>query len=126
MGAAVLEADARAGGEVLDRPRHQHLAGFGDGRHPGGDVHGDPADLAVDHLAFPRVEADAHLDAEGASAVSDRATAGDGAGRTVERREETIPGGVDLAPGEALELPTHQRVMGLEKVAPGSITHGRS
>ena len=45
MGAAILERDARAGHEVLDGARDEHLAGAGLRRDARADVDGDPAEL---------------------------------------------------------------------------------
>src|SRR5207247_5244104 len=41
----VLEGEARADDEVLDRPGHEHLARAGEGGDPGADVDGQPADV---------------------------------------------------------------------------------
>src|SRR5215212_6670497 len=45
MRPAILEGDPRAGDEVGDRPRHEDLAGAGQGADPGADVHGDAGDV---------------------------------------------------------------------------------
>src|SRR5919201_3168968 len=90
--AAVLEVDPRAGDEVLDGARDEHLAGLGKRRHARADVHGDAADLAVDELALTRVQPCADVQVERADAVADRARAADRPRRSVERREEAVAG----------------------------------
>src|SRR2546421_119746 len=73
VSAAVREPEPRAGDEVAHGARHQDLAGPGERRDAGADVHGDPAELRPHHLTFARVEAGADLEAERAHAIADRA-----------------------------------------------------
>src|SRR5262245_32053327 len=90
-------------------------------RDPGPGVDGDPSDLAVDELALARVQPGAYVDAELAHTVDDRLGATDGACRAVERGEEPVAGGVHLAAASACELPTDNRVVALEQLAPTGI-----
>ena len=62
MLSALVELDSRARDEVFDRPRDQDLAGGGQGRHPGRDVDGEPAEVVAANLAFSGVEPDPKLD----------------------------------------------------------------
>src|SRR5206468_2107513 len=61
------------------------------------------------------------VDAELANAVDDRACATDRSRRSVERRQEAVAGGVDLATAEPGELAPDDRVMPFEEVAPGAV-----
>jgi hypothetical protein len=54
-------------------------------------VHRDPRHLAVDKLAFARMQAGTHLEAELAHRIRDRARAADRSRRSVEAREEPSP-----------------------------------
>ena len=87
VGAPLLEAETRAGNEVLDGAGHEDLACSGERGDAGADVHGDAADLVSDDLALARMQPRADLDAEGTDAFADRLGAADGPGRTVERGE---------------------------------------
>src|SRR4029453_5466465 len=87
--------------EVLDRARDQHLAGSGSFRDPSADVHGDPADLPVDHLALTGMEAGANLETELVDGLRDRSGAANRPCGPVERRKETVTGGVQLGAPEA-------------------------
>ena len=93
---ALLELELRAGDEILDRSRHEHLPGTRRVRHAGADVHGDPADLAAHLLALTGVEARPDLEPERANRVDDRRGAADGARGPVEGGEETVAGRLDL------------------------------
>jgi hypothetical protein len=62
--AAVLEAQPGADDEVLDRARHEHLAGRGRLFDACGDVHADAAQVVAEDLALAGVDADPELDAE--------------------------------------------------------------
>src|SRR5919198_2940692 len=53
--AAVFEGETRAGDEVSDGARDQHLAGFCVRRYPCARVHRDPCHLAVDQFALAGV-----------------------------------------------------------------------
>src|SRR5919197_1991522 len=59
VGAALLEADPRAGHQVLNRARDQHLAGLREGGDASTRMHCDPRHLAVHQLALARVKAGA-------------------------------------------------------------------
>ena len=102
--AAVLEGDARAGHEVLDGSRHEHLARAGGGSDARSGVDGDSRRLPGDDFALAGVNADANLEAELVNQLGDGASAADRPGRSVEAREEPVAGSVDLAAAEACEL----------------------
>ena len=110
--------DPGAGDEVLHRARHDHLARAGQRRHARAGVDGDARDLAVHALAFAGVQPGAHLDAELAHRLDDRARAGDRPRGAVEAREEAVARGVDLDAAEAREPLTDEGVVPLEELAP--------
>src|SRR5437764_13783900 len=116
--AAVREPEPRAGDEVAHGARHQDLAGPGERRDAGADVHGDPAELRPHHLTLARVETGADLEAERAHAVADRARGPHRPRRAVEGRQEAVASRVDLAPTELRQVLANQRVVGVEQVAP--------
>src|SRR4029078_4470387 len=120
---AIAESKARAGDEVPDRARHENLSGLGLARHPRTAVHGDPTDLPVHHLALPRVQPGAYLEPELAHGLGDGAGAPNGTGRAVEPCEEAVPGHVELRTAKADELAADQRVVLLEQLSPGAISH---
>src|SRR5437870_1084918 len=80
----------RGGGKYLARPRQ--------GGDPGADMHCDTGHLAIYELYLPRVAARSDLHAEGADRLNDRQGASESTRRSVERREEPVPGSVDFPP----------------------------
>ncbi len=62
--AAVLERDPRADDEVLDRARHEHLAGPALSPDPRADVDGEPPDVVADQLDLARMQTAADLQPE--------------------------------------------------------------
>src|SRR6476659_9563620 len=55
LAAAVLEAEARTGGEVANGPTHEHLAGAGHGSYAGADVHRHATPVVAAALALADV-----------------------------------------------------------------------
>ena len=93
---SVLEHKSRTCGQVLHGRRDEELARFGETCDSSTDVHAEPADLPVDHLDFTGVHSCPHVEAEGLHSVDDRSAASHGPRGTIERRKESIPGGVHL------------------------------
>ena len=89
--------------------------------HAGGDVDGDAADIAVEQLAFTSVKAGTDLQPELGKSVADRGGAADPARWAIEGREEAVPGALDLAAAEALELSADDSVVALEQVVPAPV-----
>src|SRR5215470_14486274 len=118
----IHEADAGTGDEILHGVGDEDLARTRERGDPGADVNSDAADFLADDLALARVEPRAYLDAEGPHALADRLGAANGAGRTIEGREEAVTGGVDFAPAEARELATREGVVAVEQLVPPSVT----
>src|SRR6187431_2943747 len=125
MRAAVDERDAGPGDQVLDRARHEHLAGAGLRRDPRADVDGDAADLRAHHLALAGVHAGTQLEPQRPGAFADRLGATDGARRAVERGEETVARGIDLAAAESLELAAGDAVERIEDGVPARVAELR-
>src|SRR5262249_17445417 len=98
--ASIVELEFRACDEISDRVRHEHLAGSRATGDTSAEMNGDPADLSVQDRALGGGEANTYVEAETADSVADRASTADCAGRTVERREESVAGRVDLNSAE--------------------------
>src|SRR5687767_3852751 len=96
MGTAIGERKPGAGDEVYYRARHEHFTRSCQILHPAPDVNGDARHVVSGQLDLARVHAGPHVEPELAHAVDDRARATHGPGRSVEGREETISGRVDL------------------------------
>ena len=121
MHASILETDPRAGDEILDSSRDEHLAAVRVPRHAGADVDGDAADLSVHQLALPCVEPRPNLDSEVADCPVDCRCAADAARRPVEGCEEPVAGRIELMSTMACQLRSHERVMRFEQRTPSRI-----
>src|SRR5262249_9813903 len=122
---AILEAETGAGDQVLHGAGDEDLAGprgRGDARP---DVDGEPGDLVARELDLAGVEPGANVKTERVDAVAHRARAADRAGGAVERGENPVARGVDLAAPEAAELAPEDRVVPLEEIPPAAIAQGR-
>src|SRR5438105_14601275 len=117
----LLERDPRAGDEVADGARDQHLSRVCLSRDARARVHGDPTHLAVHQLALTGMEARPQLETEGPDRVSDRARRANRPRRPVEGGEEAVARGVDLATAKPRQLLPDGCVMGLEKLAPAAV-----
>jgi hypothetical protein len=109
--ATVVEGDARAGDEVLDRARDQHFIGIGCGGDTRGDMDGEASEVVAADLAFSGVEPDANFDPEPLSGLNDRVGAANGPGGTVEGGYETVTGGVDFLAMGPSQLVSHRLVV---------------
>src|SRR5262249_29614319 len=89
-------------------------------------MHGKPSDLVVEHLAFPRVEANPHLQANFAHAVPDRTRAADRPRRAIEGGKEAVTGRIHFPAAELTQATTDELVMGFQEFAPGTITESGS
>ena len=101
MLAPILEADARPGDEILDRPGHEYLARIGGRGDTSAHDDSQTARLAVDELALAGVDTRTRVDAETGYLGLNRLCAADCTRRPVEGREEAVPRGVDLGPAIA-------------------------
>jgi hypothetical protein len=123
--APILEGEPRAGDEVSDGRRHEHLAWLRVRGDSGTRVHRDPGHLPVDELALSGVQADAHVEPELAHGLGDRTSALDRPGRTVEGCEETVAGRIHFLAAEPDQLPAHQLVVAQQKLSPGPVAERR-
>lgn len=64
MEAARLELDTRAGDDILDRERRQHLAGAGERGDARADVDREPGDVVTQEFDLAGVRVGARLDAD--------------------------------------------------------------
>src|ERR671934_399381 len=119
--AALLELHAGPGDEVLHRLRDEHLAARREGGDPGADHDGKARHLVLVQLALAGVHAGPHLKPELVHSVDDRVRAADRPRRPVEGGEEPITCGVLFFASVARQLASHERVMALEQLAPGTV-----
>src|SRR5205823_13953830 len=96
-------------------------AASGRGADARADRQRNPGDLSFVQLALAGVDADPHLDPDGADRVQDGLRAADRARGTVERREEPVPGRVAFLAAEPRHLVSDHGVVSCEHVA-----HARS
>src|SRR5918992_1244269 len=113
MRPAIVKPDVGADHQVLDGPRDQHLAALGERGDAGADVDGDPADVAVQQLALPGVQAAADAQPQPVELLDDLLRTEDGAGRAVEGGDETVAQGLDLAPAMPPEQVADDRVVAI-------------
>src|SRR5262245_29641451 len=120
-GSDVIEGEPRGHRERASRLRDQDLAGPGLAHDARGLVHRDATEIVADGLDLADVHtgADAHSVARGSG--RDRGRAPNRLGWRIERREHAVPGRVDLASAEALELPTLRLEVLRQHVAPRDI-----
>ncbi|MGY2909683.1 hypothetical protein ACVWVY_008704 [Bradyrhizobium sp. URHC0002] len=90
MGAAVVEAQSRAGYQILHCARHQDLASTGKRRDPRTNVNSDTANIVTNHFALARVEPRPYLYAERLDFLGNGTGAANAAGWTVEGGEKAV------------------------------------
>ena len=110
--------DPRTDDEVLDRGRHQDVARSCEGRDPCTDVDGDPPDIGIGQLDLARVQAGAHLQADGADGLADSRGASDRSGRSIEDGQEPVAGRLDLAAAVSVQLGPYGEVMRRKERSP--------
>src|SRR5262249_62312898 len=76
---------------------NQHFTRRGTARDPGRDLPRDSGKILAEDFAFAGVQATAHLVTKCAHSITDRAGTADRPRRPVERRQDALPRGVDLA-----------------------------
>jgi hypothetical protein len=94
---SVSEGQPGTSDQILDGARNDNLIWLclcSDARP---DMHGNAAYLPVHDLALAGMQSGADMQPQLPYPVADRLRAPDGARRSVEGREEAVPGGVDLA-----------------------------
>src|SRR3990170_3129339 len=119
--AAVFKGKSRAHDEVLHRLRDEHLGWSCGGTDPGTDGDCHPSHLAVDPLAFTRVQPGPNFDSQRPNLLDDRLGTANCARRTIERGEEPIAGRVDLGSAIALEERPHRRVVAFDEFPPRAV-----
>ncbi len=85
-------------------------------------MHGESTNVVGEDFDFAGVDAGAHIDARTAGSVSDREAAPYSRSSALERRQETIAGGLDLAATKAVQLPTQNSVVFCEEQLPALIS----
>ena len=118
MLATSVKLQSRPGDEVRHRARDEHFTSSSERTYALTDMHSYAADVVVTKLHFARVKPCANFDAKWSHGFADRQRATHRARGTIERREDTIPGRVDLATAMTFELPGYEFVMAVEEVGP--------
>ena len=122
---SVFELDTGPGNEVLHGLRDEHLSSLRGSGNPGADHHGEPGDLALVQLAFPRVHSRPNLEPELVDALDDSLGAADRPRRPVESGEEPVAGSVLLFSAKACQLAANKPVVPLEQVSPRAVPEPR-
>src|SRR5262249_49759008 len=120
--ASVGEGDRGPGEEVDDRARDQDLTRVGERLDAGGHVHGHAGDVRSSQFDFADVYSGADSQTKLTRGISDRTRTLHPACGSVEGREETVAGRLDLTTSEPLELATQSRIMTVEQIAPTSLS----
>jgi hypothetical protein len=103
MRSAWFESKARARHEIAHRLRDEDFARSGKPTDARADMDRDSRKIVADDLAFPSVQAAPDLEPERVHRVPDGTGTANGAGRSVERCEEAIAGGLNLAAAVLLQ-----------------------
>src|SRR5436190_22640781 len=111
MHAAVGERDSRAGDEVRDGPRDEHLPRPGDRSHARADVDRDAPEVVAYQLALAGMEPGPHLDPEVAHRIAGRAGAADRARGAVDGGQEPVAERLHLPAPLSLELAADERIV---------------
>jgi hypothetical protein len=117
--AAVAEAQAGAGHQVLHGARYQNLTGTGERGDARTNVNGNAADIVANNLALAGMQAGANLNPQRPYFFGYCAGAAHAARRTVERGENAVAGGLDFTAAKASKVTADRRVVMFEQVAPG-------
>src|SRR5579875_2928765 len=89
-------------------------------------MHGQTGDIGAAHLHLAGVDTHADLDPEHPHGVDDRVRARDGRTRAGKGGDETVPGSVDFATAEPVELTSDDGVVVVEQVSPPAVAERRS
>src|SRR5215471_12461296 len=84
-------------------------------------MNGNPTDLVTSQFDLARVQPRSNLDPELAHGITDAERAAHRPRWSVERRQESITGSIDLTATEARKFHPNQSVMRLEQIVPRSI-----
>ena len=116
--ATIAELDTRPDNEVLDGPRNEDLSRSRQRSHPGGDVHGQSAEVIASDLALARVQP--HRSSIPSFPVASLMARAQRMARAGPSNEATKPSPVVLIslPRKPPELFAHRPVMGVKQRAP--------
>jgi hypothetical protein len=108
--ALVQQGDVGAHDEVADGSGGQDVPGSGGHRHPGRNVDGDAADVAVAEFHLAGVQPGPDLDADAAQLVPEGGRTADRSAGPVKGRQDAVAGGLDQLAAELLDQPPGQLV----------------
>src|ERR1700716_3551713 len=114
MSASLVEAEARAGNQILDGSRHQHLARSGERRDARGDVDCNALHVVAGDLDLAGMEAAADLNVQRPEGFGYGAGATNGTCRTVKGGEKPISKRFHLGAAGPCEFTSHRLVMCIE------------
>ena len=120
--APIGKGPASSGRQLANGRTGQDLAGSGRGHQPSGDMDGDPGRLAILVLDLAGMEPDPDGEPECGHLAHDLGGSGEGVGRSGERREEAVAGGVLLVALGPPEGGSDNTVVTGEDSRPGPVT----
>ena len=85
-------------------------------------MNSNPANLLAGGFGLSDMQARPDRDAELPNCLDDRIGGANSLGRPLKRGEEPVPGGIDLATTEPVELPANRSVVGRHKLLPGTVS----
>jgi hypothetical protein len=121
LGTTIIEAQARAGHEILDCVRYEHFTGTGQRSDTRANVNSYTANVVAHHFAFPGMQPSTDIDAERAYSVVDGASATNTARRIIKGGKNTVTGRLNLASAKAREIPPDCGMMIVKEIAPTAI-----
>ena len=124
VGTALVESNAGSGDEVGHCLRDENLRRPRQGSNACTDVYSDSPDVGVSQFDLAGVNPDADHNAEHPDGVAHRACTVDGAGRSVECRQEAVADELDLHTASAAQLGTDDGVVTVEQRSPSSVPDG--
>jgi hypothetical protein len=119
----LFEVKTRACDQVLHGSRHEYLASPGKRGDARSNMDGDALHITAGHFDLAGVQSATDLNFERADGLDNRASAANGARRTVERGQKSVSKRFDLAAAVPSEFSPHARMMSTEQIAPASIAH---
>ena len=123
---SIREPEPRSGHEIFGRAGDQDLAWACCGSHAGADVHGDPAQFALDRLTLTSVQPGPYVEVQRARAVPDGAATTDRAGRAVKCGKHSVAHGIKHPSSVPFDFGPRHGLVRIEQGAPPPVANGDS